>query len=218
MAVRSAGSGRSASKDLSNEFVGPDRAHSSRSRALERERRVQHLGRVPADAHLVPECSDHALAIRQHRAAAEEFDRPAPDPQAPQPSEGLGGGPVRIGKHRVGESQALGPGAIVLDRVGIDRGDLDPGALELGMAFAKLAKFPQSPGCPVEYVEEQDQRPMRDELAQPVVRAARVGEREIGQRLAEQTVGRRGGGHARENSRTAGALRTWCRENEASRT
>ena len=43
---------------------------------------------------------------------------------------------------------------------------------------------------------------MRDELAQPVVLAARVGEREIRQRSAEQVIARRGGGHARESSRT----------------
>lgn len=162
---------------------------------------------MPAGAHPIPEGGDHALTVGQHRAAAEELDLPASDPESPQPPERLGGAALRIGEQGVGESQALGPGAIVLDRVGIDAGDLDPGALVFGMAFAKLAKLAQSARRPVQDVEEQDQRPAWDELSQPIILAARVVKREIGQRPSEQAIRRWGGSHAGEPSRTRDRFR-----------
>ena len=141
------------------------------------------------------------MAIGQHRAPAEELDLPAADSEPPQPPERLRCGSLRIGEQGVGESQAPGPSAVVLDRVGIDAGDLDPRALVFGMTFAKLAKLAESARRPVQDVEEQDQRPRADELPQPVVRTTRVGEREIGEGAAEQATGLEGGRHAREGSR-----------------
>jgi len=96
---------------------------------------------MPANVHALPDGGDHALSVRQHRAAAEELDPPVADPQAPETPERLGGGAVGVREDRVGEPQALGPGAVVRDRVGVDAGDLDPGALVFGMALAKLAKL-----------------------------------------------------------------------------
>ena len=156
---------------------------------------------MPANVHALPDGGDHALSVRQHRAAAEELDPPVADPQAPETPERLGGGAVGVREDRVGEPQALGPGAVARDRVGIDAGDLDPGAPVLGMAFAKLAKLAQSAGRPVEDVEEQDQRPRADELSQPVVGAVWVREREIGERPADEVTGLGGRHHARQGSR-----------------
>jgi len=156
---------------------------------------------VTADPDPIPDGGDHALAVRQHRAATEELDRPASDSQSSQAPERLGGTALGIGEQGEGETQTLGPGPIALDRVGIDAGDLDSGAQVFGMAFAKLAKLAQSAGRPVEHVEEEDQRTVGDELVQSIVRAMRVGKREVGQRLAEQTIRRWGRAHAREGSR-----------------
>jgi len=156
---------------------------------------------MPANVHALPDGGDHALTVREHRAAAEELDVPAADPEPPQAAERGGGGSLGVREERVGEPQALGPGAVARDRVGIDAGDLDLGALVFGMALAKLAKLAQSAGRPVEDVEEQDQRPRTDELPQPVVRTVRVGEREIGKRSAQEVTGLGGGRHARQGSR-----------------
>jgi hypothetical protein len=156
---------------------------------------------VPPDAHLVPDGGDHAVAVGEHRAAAEKLDVPAADPQAPQPSERLGRGSLGVREDRVGEPEALGPGAVARDRVGIDAGDLDPGLLVFGMVLAKLAKLAQSARGAVQDVEEQDQRSRADELSQPIVRTARVGKREIGEGSAGEVGARGGGRHARQGSR-----------------
>jgi len=156
---------------------------------------------VAADPDLVPDGGDHAVAVRQHRAAAKELDVPAADPQPPQAPERRGGGTLGVREQRVGEPQALDPGTVARDRVGIDAGDLDARVLVFGMTFAKLAKLAQSAGRPVQDVEEQDQRPRTDELPQPVVRTVRVGEREIGKRSAQEVMRLGGGRHARQGSR-----------------
>jgi len=156
---------------------------------------------MPPDAHLVPDGGDHALTIREHRPAAKELDVPAADPQPPQAPERRCGGALGVREERVGEPQALDPGTVARDRVGIDTGDLDARVLVFGMAFAKLAKLAQSARRPVQDVEEQDQRPRTDELPQPVVRTVRVGEREIGKRSAQEVMRLGGGRHARQGSR-----------------
>jgi hypothetical protein len=47
---------------------------------------------------------------------------------------------------------------MLLDRVGADARQRDPGGHEFGMVFAELAKLAHSTGCSVAQVEEQHQR------------------------------------------------------------
>ena len=101
----------------------------------------------------------------QHRAAAEQLDGPAGDPEAQQSAERRGGRALGIGEQRVGQAQAAGPGEIAGHGVGVDARHRDAVTLVVLMGLAKLAKLAESAGAAVQDVEEEHQRPPADELS-----------------------------------------------------
>jgi hypothetical protein len=56
------------------------------------------------------------------------------------------------------------------------------------MGFAKLAKFADSAGTAVQDVEEEDQRSLADELAQPELASVGIRQGEVGERLGQNRI------------------------------